>query len=242
MLRSLIWYFRGYLWTLIEVIPQMRQVDRLEKEGRMEERAELIAKTTNQIAYNFFKYTKSTVHVEGLENIPEGPVLFVGNHQSNLDIPVIMYYINRPKGFIAKQELEKIPLQNKWMRFTESIFIDRSNPKKAMSGILRGIDLLKKGYSMVVFPEGTRSKSSKMASFKAGSFKLATKSKVPIVPFTIDGAYNIMEANKNIIKPAHVDLYVHPPIYTDNLTREEQANLHNVVEDIVRSKLPNQGR
>ena len=79
-----------------------------------------------------------------------------------------------------------------------------------------------------------------MGDFKAGSFKLATKSKVPIVPITMSGSYKIMEANKSkwIIKPANVDLYIHPPIETTNLTKEEQDALPKKVYEIIKSKLP----
>ncbi|MGL5764342.1 MAG: lysophospholipid acyltransferase family protein, partial [Sarcina sp.] len=139
--------------------------------------------------------------------------------------------------FIAKKELENIPMISEWMRFMQCIFMDRSNLRKSASAIIDGIKILKSGQSLVIFPEGTRSKGGPMAEFKAGSFKLATKPKLPIVPVTIDGSYKIMEANNNRIKPANVDLYIHKPIFTDSLSKEDEANLHNTVADIIRSKL-----
>ncbi len=243
MFRSIYWYGKGYAWTLIKSISDIKKIDKLEVEGKTEEREEYIYKCSRRIVKDFLDHANVKVNVEGLENIPKGPVLLVGNHQSNMDIPVIMYYIDKPKGFIAKKELEKMPILKYWMKFSRGIFIDREHPKKAMAGILEGIKHLKEGYSMVVFPEGTRSRSSKMAEFKAGSFKLATKSKVPIIPFTIDGTYKIMEANHYFIKGGQeVNLYIHPPIYTDKLTKEEILELPKKVENIVRSKLPNEGR
>ena len=110
-----------------------------------------------------------------------------------------------------------------------------------MEGILEGIKTLKNGHSLVVFPEGTRSRGDKMGEFKSGSFKLATKSKVPIVPLTIDGTYRVMEANKILIKPSNINFYVHKPIYTDKLSKEEITKLPETVEHIIRSKLPNKG-
>lgn len=214
----------------------------MEKEGKIEERDEYIYKCTRRIINIFLKDAGVELNVCGLENIPDGPVLFVCNHQSNMDIPVIMYSIDRPKGFIAKKELEKMPILKDWMIFVKAIFIDRDHPKKAMAGILQGIKQLKEGYSMVVFPEGTRSRCSKMGEFKSGSFKLATKSKVPIVPLTIDGTYKIMEGNHYFIKPGKVNLYIHKPIYTNNLSKEDMLELPHKVENIVRSKLPNCGR
>lgn len=242
MFRSLAWYSTAYFATLIGLLPNLKKAKKFQSEGKTEEQREIVYESLRKIANNFLKYSGSTVKVEGLENIPEGAALFICNHQSNFDIPVIGSYIERQKTFIAKQELQKLPLLSDWMIMGEAVFIDRDNARNSLAGILKGIELLKSGLSLVVFPEGTRSRSSKMNSFKAGTFKLATKAKVPIVPMTIDGTYKVMEANKNIIKPADITLYIHPPIYTDNLSKEELSNLHNTVEDIVRSKLPNQGR
>ena len=115
--------------------------------------------------------------------------------------------------------------------------MDRSSLKKSAAAIIEGVNILKNGYSLVIFPEGTRSKGGPMCEFKAGSFKLATKAKVPIVPVTINGSYKLMEANNNMIKPAEVDLYIHPMIETYNLTKEEEKQLHTVVENIIKSKL-----
>ena len=196
---------------------------------------------TRTISQKLIKLSDSTVNVHGLENIPEGPVLFVSNHQSNMDIAIICGFIDKPKGFIAKKELKKLPLINKWITLAGSIYLDRENPRKSMEGILEGIKTLKNGHSLVVFPEGTRSRGDKMGEFKSGSFKLATKSKVPIVPLTIDGTYRVMEANKILIKPSNINFYVHKPIYTDKLSKEEIAKLPETVEHIIRSKLPNKG-
>lgn len=242
MFRSIYWYGKGYAWTLIKSLSDIKKINKMEEEGKLEERDEYIYQCSRIIAHTFLKDAGIEVNVEGLENIPNGPVLFVCNHQSNMDIPVIMYSIDRPKGFIAKKELEKMPILKDWIILSKAIFIDREHPKKAMAGIIQGIKQLKDGYSMVVFPEGTRSQCSKMGEFKAGSFKLATKPKVPIVPLTIDGTYKIMEGNHYFIKPGKVNLYIHPPVYTDKLTKEEITELPEKVENIVRSKLPNEGR
>ena len=86
---------------------------------------------------------------------------------------------------------------------------------------------------MVVFPEGTRSKGEQMGEFKAGSFKLATKAKVPIIPVTIDGSYKIMEGNKYRICPAKVNVYVHKPIETALIPKEQESKLPELVQKII---------
>ena len=118
--------------------------------------------------------------------------------------------------------------------------MDRSSIRKSGEAIIEGIKILKSNHSLVIFPEGTRSKGDEMGDFKAGSFKLATKSKVSIIPVTMSGSYKIMEKSKKkwIIKSAHVDLYIHPEIETANLSKEEQDELPKKVYEIIKSKLP----
>ena len=101
---------------------------------------------------------------------------------------------------------------------------DRENTREAIKVILEGVNYLKEGHSLCIFPEGTRSKSNNVGSFKKGSLKLALKSGVPIVPVTIDGAYKILEEN-NRLRKAHVIVTVDKPIYTEGMTKEEQNDL-----------------
>ncbi len=195
---------------------------------------------TYKVVSSWAKFTLkragAKVTVIGSENIPKDKtVLFVSNHQSNFDIPLLLGYINVPKGFIAKKELEKWPFISTWMKYIHCIFMDRSNARKSAEAIVEGINLLKNNYSMVIFPEGTRSKGGPVAEFKAGSFKLATKAKCPIVPVTINGTYKLLEANNNKIKGAPVELVIHKPIYLDDLNKEELNSLHNTVQSIVSS-------
>lgn len=241
MFRSFKWYILGYVGTLVAFIPKEKEAQKLLAEGKIDEMNNIVCLGTRTISQKLIKLSDSTVNVHGLENIPEGPVLFVSNHQSNMDIAIICGFIDKPKGFIAKKELKKLPLINKWITLAGSIYLDRENPRKSMEGILEGIKTLKNGHSLVVFPEGTRSRGDKMGEFKSGSFKLATKSKVPILPLTIDGTYRVMEANKILIKPSNINFYVHKPIYTDKLSKEEITKLPETVEHIIRSKLPNKG-
>ena len=102
--------------------------------------------------------------------------------------------------------------------------MDRENTREAIKVILEGVNYLKEGHSLCIFPEGTRSKSNNVGSFKKGSLKLALKSGVPIVPVTIDGAYKILEEN-NRLRKAHVIVTVDKPIYTEGMTKEEQNDL-----------------
>lgn len=240
MLRSIVWYI-VFFSTLILRIPAMIRTKTLTKKGLEEERDKLVYKNTTSWARILLKIAGVKVTVHGLENIPKDTnVLYIGNHQGNFDIPIYMSEIPGLKGFVSKIEVKKIPWVRTWMEYMHCVFMDRSSLRKSGEAIIEGVKILKKGHSLVIFPEGTRSKGDKMGDFKAGSFKLATKSKVPIVPVTMNGSYKIMETNKKtwMVKPTHVDLYIHPAIETANLTKEEQDALITKVYDVIKSKLP----
>lgn len=238
MLRTILFY-PGIILSLIIAPLALIKIKYLELKGKDKERTEAIFKITSFWAKYVMWLSGAKVKVFGEENIPKDEaVLFVGNHQSNFDIPLIMSNIKVPKGFIAKKELEKWPGISMWMKYIRCVFMDRSNIRKSAEAIVQGIQTLKSGYSMVIFPEGTRSKGKPVAEFKAGSFKLALKSKVKIIPFTINGSYKLLEANGGKIKACPVEIYIHTPIDTNKLSKEEISELHTTVRNIVVSDLP----
>lgn len=238
MIRTIIWFIWFGL-SLILSIPFIFRAQYLERKGKISEKNALVYKVTNLWASSLLKVAGAKVTIHGIENIPKDKtVLFIGNHQGNFDIPIYISQIPHLIGFIAKIELSKIPFVKTWMELMQCVFMDRSNMRKSGEAIITGIKNLKSGYSMVIFPEGTRSKGNKLGQFKAGSFKLATKSKCPIIPVTMNGSYKIMEHGKGSwIKPAKVELYIHPMIETSNLTKEELDLLPGKVYDIISQKL-----
>ena len=177
---------------------------------------------------------KASVEVSGAEKIPaDRAVVFIGNHQGNMDIPLLFGFVNKPMTFVAKAELGKIPLLSDWMRLLQCTFIERKSPRKSIQAIKDAADGVKRGYSQVIFPEGTRSKDGPAAEFKPGSFKLAFMSGAPIVPFTIDGTWRIFEGEGKIKRGQHVKLTIHDPIETAGLTREQLAEIPARVQEIV---------
>ena len=237
MLRSIIWYL-AFPITLLLFLPKMFTIGHLNGKMDDEEFNKLVEEYTSQWVSTLVKISGAKVDVQGLENIPEdGAVLFVSNHQSNFDTALFLAFIHKPKGYIAKSELLKIPLLRTWMKHLNCVFIDRKDMKNSLKGILKGIEILKSGHSMVVFPEGTRSKSDNLGEFKSGSFKLATKPQVPIIPVTISGSYKLMEENNNKIKPAPVKMVIHQPIIVKDLAQEELVALPNRVKEIIKSAL-----
>lgn len=238
MLRT-IWFYVGIILSLIFSLFGLIKIKYYEAKKRQEDRTIAIYKLTSKWAKFVMWLSGAKLTVHGLENLPKNEtVLFVGNHQSNFDIPIVMSSIPEPRGFIAKKELENWPIISMWMKYINCVFMDRSNMRKSAEAIVTGIQTLKSGYSMVVFPEGTRSKGKKVEEFKAGSFKLALKSKVKIVPITIDGSYKLLEANGKKIKSSDVNFYIHKPIDITKLSKEEISELNTTVRNIVVSKLP----
>lgn len=233
MLRSLYFYPLAILGAFIAQLGFIK-ANYLKRKNRTEDRNLLLYRVSHWWANFVIKLSGCKVHVEGLENIPrDKAALFVSNHQSNFDIPLLMSVIDTPKGFIAKKELENIPLLSKWMKSIQCVFMDRDNLRQSAESIVKGINILKSGHSMVIFPEGTRSKGGTHSDFKAGSFKLATKSKALIVPVTLDGTYNVLEKNNNKITASDLKVIIHKPIDTTTLSNDELKNLHESVQDIV---------
>ena len=189
-----------------------------------------------EISRHVIKKSNTKVIVKGIENLPDEPCVLVGNHQGIFDAFLLFACIDRKLGFIAKKEILRVPLVSSWMKESKTIFIDRENPRQMVGSINEGIKNIKLGYSMVIFPEGTRSLSQDMGEFKRGSMKLATKVGVPIVPITIDGTYKVLETGNRVRGNTNY-LVIHPPIYTKDLTKEEQQNLTEKIYTVIKNEL-----
>lgn len=195
----------------------------------------LIGITRNWARFMIF-VSGNKIKVNNAELVPEGPVLFVANHQSYFDIPVLMVHLPIFAPFIAKVELEKIPGLSFWMKRMGCLFMDRQNLRQSLKIILEGIEMLKVGKSLVIFPEGTRAKEGVMMDFKPGSLKLAVKAGVPIVPVTLTNTYKVFEETSRV-KKADVSITFHEPIDVTNLERDEINALHIIVRDTIQSTL-----
>lgn len=182
--------------------------------------------------------TGSKVEIVGEEFLPKDKaVLFIGNHQSDFDIPLLLGFINKPMGFIAKKELEKVPMISTWMKQIKCVFIDRKNPRDGIKGLGRAFDNVKNNHSMVLFPEGTRSKGPAMGEFKKASIKLALKNDMLIVPLTIDGSYKLLEGNNNRIKKGKIRLVIGKPIDTSTVSKEEKDNFDVKIKNLIGENL-----
>lgn len=227
-------------WYLVKNLDKKRACEKLDKTGDIKARdariQELVPEWANYMI-ELMGNKKSTVTVFGKENIPQdSAVVFIANHQGYLDIPVLLGYSNKQMGFIAKAEILKVPILSGWMKLMQCVFLKRNSPKQSIEAMAKGVETVKQGYSLVIFPEGHRSKGGPVQKFKPGSFKLAFRSEAPIVPVTIDGTWHLFEEKG---KPNAGDIKVtfHPAIPTKGLTREEQGEIPSKVQKIVESAL-----
>ncbi len=188
-------------------------------------------------ARNLFFTFGIKVKIIGIENLPKtNNICLVSNHQGTMDIPLIIGYIPKTVGFVAKKELAKIPIMKIWLGAMGCVLIDRTNARSSIKTIQRAINKIQRGHSMVIFPEGTRSRSNKIGKFKPGSFKFAMGANTFLVPLTIDGTYKIMEET-GIFTPSNVTLTIHPAIEINKISPAEKKKLHELVENTVRSGL-----
>mgnify|MGYP004698902543 CR=1 FL=1 len=164
----------------------------------------------------------------------EDGIVVVANHASNLDIPVIVTGLSIPVGFVAKKEMENWPFYSMWMKMSNCIFLDRSNPREGIKSIRKAVNIVKRGYPTVIFPEGERTLTGEVGSFKKGSFKLATETNGIILPLTIDGTFFVQSRKNILIKPnKKVRLTVGKPINLKKIDQENSRNLSEIVRELI---------
>ncbi len=237
MVRTIAWYACFWLMLIIST-PCLLVVNRLSQKGKIREGKQLVYRTASIWAGTLLKLAGARVSVIGVENVPaDRTVLFVSNHQGSFDIPLLLACIEKPKAFIAKVELLKMPIINKWMKHMNCVFLDRKDMRQSVRAINQAQEYLREGYSMVVFPEGTRSKGAIIGEFRAGSLRAAVKANVPIVPVTIKGSYKLLEQNGFWIKPADIEIVISKPIETSQLSKEQIMGLQEQTHSIIASQL-----
>ncbi len=179
------------------------------------------------------------LEVEGIEHIPnDGSVLFIGNHQSFFDIPILLSQITRPTGFVAKEELKKVPLLSRWIKGLDSVYIVRGETRKALAAIIEAINILKRHpHGLVVFPEGTRSKDGTLGEFKAGVMKIAQRSQSAVVPFAIDGSHQVMPTDRKTFTPCTVKLIFFPAMSPNEIADMESGALARQCQALVADAL-----
>jgi 1-acyl-sn-glycerol-3-phosphate acyltransferase len=174
------------------------------------------------------------VDVEGLANIdPAKSYIYMSNHRSNFDIPVLLGCLPIQFRWLAKAELFKIPIFGRAMQGAGYVKIDRFNRESAFKSIDEVAAKMKNGVSVMIFPEGTRSEDGNIKPFKKGGFIMAVDSGVPIVPVIVRGTRSIMVKDRWRIKPGNVTLSIKKPIDTTGYTRDNKDDLIKTVRSVI---------
>ena len=178
------------------------------------------------------------VTIEGKDNIPDEPVLFVSNHRSYFDILLIHTSSGKRPGFVAKAEMDKFPLLNWWMRDICCLFLDRNDLKSGLQMIKDGVELIKKGHSMVICPEGTRSQQKEMLPFKEGSLKMADRAGCMVVPVALIDSDQMLEARPGFhIKSGSPKVIYGEPFYLKDLDKENKKHAGAYVQGIIKNMI-----
>lgn len=183
--------------------------------------------------------TGTKVIVRGRENIiADRAALYTLNHYGIFDILITYIYMIRPTGFVSKAEIKKIPMLNFWMGFVHCLFLDRDDPRSAMKMLVDAVNNIKNGYSVCICPEGTRNKTSENTlPFKAGSFRIATKTSAPVVPVAVYNTNSIFEDHIPFVKSAKVYIEFLNPIETADLSNDEKKELHERVQALISERI-----
>ena len=173
--------------------------------------------------------------------LPDGPVVFVANHQNAVDIPATSAGVPRPFLYVARHELRAWPIVGWVLDKTACIFIRRDNPRKALESLRLAADRVRGGESVLLFPEGGRSHRHGLAPFMRGPFLLAIEAGVPVVPVALVGHTGVVDEKGKTAHPGEIHLVVGEPIATDGLSRRDALDLSGRVREALEAEMGRYG-
>ncbi|MFZ0962646.1 MAG: lysophospholipid acyltransferase family protein [Terriglobia bacterium] len=177
------------------------------------------------------------VRVEGLEHVnPAAATIYCVNHQSALDIPVLFVNLPAQFRFVAKRSLFLLPFLGWHLRRSGHIPVDRDRPQQALKSMKKVAQEIREGKSVLLFPEGHRSRTGQLQPFKAGSFYIAILAGVPIVPITVNGTSHVLKPDTYHVRAGQTEMIVHPAISTQGLTLHDVEALSQKVREVIASR------
>jgi 1-acyl-sn-glycerol-3-phosphate acyltransferase len=183
------------------------------------------------------------VKVTGLEHLdPRQPYILTPNHQSFIEVPLFVTYLDRYPAYLAKKEVFKYPIFGYGIELIQVVPVDRSNSPAAVESAKQATENIRRGKSYMVYPEGTRSKDGKLLPFKKGAFMMAIDAGVPVVPVTVSGATRIMPKGEFNVFPSTVRITVHEPISTAGYSRGNVNELMERTRAVIYSALSEEER
>lgn len=173
------------------------------------------------------------------EGLPTVPAIYIANHSSQLDIAVVVRVIKKGLFFVAKKELSKVPLLGQYMFAMGMIFVDRGNRERAIQSMNEAAAKVVAGKNLVTFPEGTRSKDETISTFKKGSFVIAQKSDIPLVPIVIKGASKSLPKGSFIGRPVAIEVHIGAPVYPSQFPNFSPGELAAWLQEQMKQKHAN---
>lgn len=231
-------FIQGFIQTK-KLIAHKPEILELRDAGKIEEEKDAIRRAQKEWVEGLSKKFAFTYEVTGWENIPgEAPFMIYSNHQSFADIAATLWIMKDhfPMSYVAKEEWRKYKTLRDAIELSRSIYLVRDNPKEAVRALSEAKSLLAQGFPLLIFPEGTRSKSHEMGDFKPGAFKFAEKAGVPILPVTIDGSYHFFEES-GTYQPTHIKVTIHPLVHIEEMDKHTQKEVQKEIEQTIKSAL-----
>jgi 1-acyl-sn-glycerol-3-phosphate acyltransferase len=202
-------------------------------------KVDLLYRMATWVGFNGVRLVGLDIAAVGLENLdPRRTYIFMCNHVSNLDPPIVVPLLPLRTSVLVKKELFRVPILGRAMRLADLVPVDRRNREAAIASLQTAGDVLRSGIPMTLWPEGSRSRDGKLLPFKKGPFFLAAETGAPIVPITIIGSYEAWPKGKFAVHPGKVKVVFHPPI--DPAAYPQQEQLITAVRESIRGALPAQ--
>ena len=229
-------WFTRFVTSLVARNKKLKEIQQMKKTMPWQEYRPTVDKELESWLTPLVDMAGVSFVVKGQEKIPVNePVIFTPNHAGAFDIPAIVLTTTNSPIFMAKKELGKLPLLKSWMDVVDCVFVDRANKASAHSSLQNAIDAVKDGRSLVIFPEGTRSKTGELGEFRGGAMKIAMETGAKVVPVLLEGTRARLEETGNVTSGTIYVTYL-DPIETKGLTKEDFYKMPSQIRAILQNE------
>lgn len=218
MLRSLLWFSQLLIYLIFLVPCMLAALLIFVLKGRKQARR-FCFEVSRFACLRALAVGGIRVRIHGLKNLPEDNFfIFAPNHQGSFDAVVTLLALDRPYGFAAKKTLSLVPIAGLWFRLLGAVFVSRNRHSAANDIVNKCVDVIKRGEPLLIFPEGTRSKTEKINDIKTGVFRISSLTGAPVIPVIIKGTRNAWEKNMRIT-PCEIEVKILPRQLSVNDTK-----------------------